>query len=402
MSISRSHYSNHRRPSKNAQNGRSSPESTESSSALADRKRWETTRQLGGAPAGVAGAEMSAWAGMTIEEYDEQLFAEVEAEIGAAPDSDEELAALEAELAALDDDMQLGAAQDAGHEVTFDGAEATRETRWVRKDGQFQQLGLQEAIEQELENEIEEERRVEAQREDSEDEEIRALRGEVAALEREVAAQANEADQEVLAKIKAGLATIQAYEKAARTNGTQAERAAEEIVNGAAREASRILAEEHAAAVASVSESSGPASELAAELDNSNRPVLDDNIAPWMREMQQCVSFRASDVSHRATSVQFMEADVWSAGAWLQARAINSCGAQQQGKHAEQGSGVTCQPWTSEFDEEDAASGQACTTAGAGARTFGSRVEASAQRRSAREGHSLQQPDRRGQRRQIV
>ena len=100
----------------------------------------------------------------------------------------------------------------------------------------------------------------------------------------------------MLAKIKAGLAMIQAYEKAARTNGTQAERAAEEIVNGAAREASRILAEEHAAALASVSESSGPASELAAELGNSNRPVLDDNIAPWMREMQQCVSFRASDV----------------------------------------------------------------------------------------------------------
>ena len=250
-------------------------------------QRWE----MGGVrtqKVGVVVAEMSAWAGMTIEEYDEQLFAEVEAEIGAAKDSDEELTTLEADFAALmEDDMQVGDTQPAGHEFTCDGTEVTHETRWVRKDGQFQKLGLQEAIEQELENEIEAERRAEAQR------------------------------------------TIQAYENAerdARTNNTQAERAADDIVHAATREALRILAEEQGAAVGSVSESSALASDLPAKPDNSDRPVLDDNIAPWMREMQQYVSFRASDVSHRATSVQLMAADVRSAGARLQARAINSCG----------------------------------------------------------------------------
>jgi hypothetical protein len=256
---------------------------------------------------------------MEDEVYDEQLFAEVEAEIGTAADegeSDEELAKLEAEVAALvEEDMLL-------------------EGKWVRKDGKFQKVSLQESIELQLENEVEQERRARAQStssvgreklpsgDSSEDEETRSLRAEVAALEEQVAAQEDEADLEALAKIKVGLSTIQAHEKAereiARTNSEQAEMAANDIANGAAQQAVRILAEEQsaAAAVAALSETvvqhdaraSSPASALHGEQggnDNgeenagpfspsssaasSDRAVVDDNIEPWIREMQQYV-----------------------------------------------------------------------------------------------------------------
>ncbi len=241
---------------------------------------------------------------MSLEEYDEKLFAEVEAEIGAAPDSDEELATLEAEVAALaEEDMLLGGEAAVAHEFTFDGADVTRETKWVRKDGQFQKVSLQESIELELANQVEEERRADAQstssvgraklssEDSSEDEEIRSLKAEVAALELEAAAQ----DQEALAKIKVGLAAIQAHERversAARTNSDQVEKATDEIANGAAQRAVRMLTEAQSAAgeVAAVSEEPASSPSPTSSVANSSRPVVDDNIAPWIREMQQYV-----------------------------------------------------------------------------------------------------------------
>jgi hypothetical protein len=268
---------------------------------------------------------------MSLEESDDQLFAEVEAEVGAAAaESDDEMAALEADLASLmAEEAELDRADAAAaaplvaerspetneSTFTFNGAEVTREDKWVRKDGKFQKITLAEQLEQDLERQVEEEQRAlqsaaepralgsayefngaevktaqlhvaaskqVSSEEDSEDEEIRALKAEVAALEMEVGVgdeQANQSDTEAMAKIVEDLARLELHERdVERTNSAQARNATDEIVSKAAREAVRVLSEE------STSDGTVPEEEVVPPLDDSGQvsptgslPAVDEN-----------------------------------------------------------------------------------------------------------------------------
>lgn len=204
---------------------------------------------------------------MSQDELDEQLYAEVEAELDANDEKlfaedDDDLAMLQRKVDALDEEDELtelqrkvdalgGEFKEIDTEFTFDGTgKVTRKTTHrsePQDNGHSSQNEFYESVERQLEKEVDEERRAEK--------EIRALREEVAALEREVA----KTDAE-------------------RANSAEAKEATEEISEGAAQQAVRILAEEES------NSKSTPTSAAAA------KPGLDDNIAPWLREMQQCVS----------------------------------------------------------------------------------------------------------------
>ena len=110
---------------------------------------------------------------MSQEEVDEQLFAEVEAEVReTAGGNDKDLAALEAELAdVLASPKAEGAKAAEAAELplppadassySFDGTEVRREEKWVRKDGKFQKVNrdghLEAQVEAELEQDVQEE-----------------------------------------------------------------------------------------------------------------------------------------------------------------------------------------------------------------------------------------------------
>ena len=260
---------------------------------------------------GVSAQRTSLLPGRTLsqEEVDEQLFAEVEAEIGElAADDDKDLAALEADLADLMAQPEENAAPRAelpllapaeASSYSFDGTDVRREEKWVRKDGKFQKVNrddhLEAQVEAELEQEVEEEERrlgdeagpgegdeekprwvrraeqsaagssytfdgsdvikeakaapvhpskqlsSEEDHDESSDEEIRALKREVAALEAEVDEEEDDEDAIAadLARISEDLAQMEAEERSEvdSDNIAQAKEATQKIATGAARQA---------------------------------------------------------------------------------------------------------------------------------------------------------------------